>query len=216
MKTNLLLILILIFCSNSAFSQNSAGNSTRTTVYENFGPALISLSNGKSVIEKQANIFLKNGSLLYKYNNSIRQAEISKIKSVKFSDRTYVRVDTLLAYVMDSVNDNKLLCATLVDMEAYKTQLLNDRQITNLELGNHINVTAMGNFDGENENYPLINFFFYEINGKIIKSHERAIQKALPKDKQRIFKTLIQSPSFSWGDIDSLKKILTLLSENTH
>lgn len=212
MKSFLLSVIVSILCIPLP-AQNSAGNSVTTTVYKDFQPALITLTNGKSITQKKANVFLKNGSLVYKHNKFTMQADMSKIQTVKFTDRTYLRVDTLLAYIVDTLEANKLLCATLIDINAYKTQLLNNRQITNLELGVHVNVTSTDNSADEDKLYPLINYFFYEIDGKIIRAHERAILKMLPKEKQRQFKIILQSPDFDWGNTDYLIKILRLLKK---
>lgn len=215
MKTNLLSLFICLFCL-SAFAQNDVESTTRTTFYENFQSASILLTDGKTIKQKYANIFLKNGMLLYKNNAAIMQADMSNIKSVQFSDRTYIRIDSLLAYVVDTLNNNKLLCATLIDIDAYKTQILNNRQITNLELGNHVNVSAIGNTEAENQQYPLVNNFYFDVDGKIIKAHERIVQRTLPKDKLHIYKTIIQSPQFSWSDEECLSKLLGLFSYNAH
>ncbi len=71
------------------------------------------------------------------------QAEMKNVKKVDFADRTYLKVDTILAYIVDTLKDNKLLCATLIDLEAYKSEILNNKQITNLELGSYVNVSTM-------------------------------------------------------------------------
>lgn len=209
MKTFFLSLAAILFC-NPLLAQSDAGMSTKTTVYKDFQPAIIVLSNGKSITEKQANIFLKNGSLLYKHNKSIMQANMENVSSVRFSDRSYLRIDTLLAYVVDTLKTNKLLCATLIDMESYANQIVNDRQITNLELGGHVNISSIDNYLSDDIKYPLVNYFFFEIDGKVIKAHERTLKKALPKAKQRMFNAIIQSPEFHWGEVESLTRILKL------
>lgn len=98
MRSNILLIILFtihIICR----AQNFAGESKTVMLYNDFQPASIELSNGNVIKERHANIFLKNGKLLYKNtNNVIMQADMRNIKSVKFADREYIRIDTLLAY----------------------------------------------------------------------------------------------------------------------
>ncbi len=86
---------------------------------------------------------MANGALLYKHGKTTMQAEMKNVKKVDFADRTYLKVDTILAYIVDTLKDNKLLCATLIDLEAYKSEILNNKQITNLELGSYVNVSTM-------------------------------------------------------------------------
>lgn len=212
----ILLLAIICYFWVPALAQSNAGNSERTTVYKDFQPAVILLSDGKSINEKSANIFLKNGALLYKHNRITLQAEMSKIKSVKFADKEYVRVDTMLAYIVDTMHNNKLLCATLIDVEAYKSRLLYNRQITNFEIRSQVSVTSNDNSSDEDKLYPLINYFFFEVDGKVVRAHERVIHKLLPKEKQRMYKTIIQSPNFDWQDKNSLMKLLNMLSNNTN
>ncbi len=159
--------------------------------------------------ERFANVFMKNGTLLYKRNGFNMQADMGRVKRVDFADRTYLKVDTMLAYVVDTVGNNKLLCSTVIDLNSYKTELLNNRQITNLELGSHVNISTMDLSD-TNE-YPLINLYYYDIAGKIIKVHERNVMRAIPKNKRREFTNIIQSDGFSWTDKEWLMRLLEMI-----
>ena len=212
MRLSILLITILLAIHGiNGFAQNFAGNSKTITMYEEFQPASIELHNGNVIKEKHANVFLKNGKLLYKSrNNTIMQANMSNIKSVCFADREYIRIDTLLAYVIDTIGCNRLLCATLIDIDSYKSQLTNSQLVTKFDLGgSFVNVTSLDDIPNKEEiSYPLVNYFFFEINNKIIRVHERDICKVLPKNKQRIFKTMIDSPQFDFGNQECLKRIL--------
>lgn len=138
------------------------------------------------------------------------QAEMKNVKKVDFADRTYLKVDTILAYIVDTLKDNKLLCATLIDLEAYKSEILNNKQITNLELGSYVNVSTMDLSD-INE-YPLVNYYYYELNGEIIKVHERTITKKISKNKRTQLNTLMQAPDFSWDDIKWLMRVLKIMT----
>lgn len=210
MRSNTLLIILFtihIICR----AQNFAGESKTVMLYNDFQPASIELSNGNVIKERHANIFLKNGKLLYKNtNNVIMQADMRNIKSVKFADREYIRIDTLLAYVVDTVDTNRLLCATLIDIDSYNAKLTNSQLLTKLDLSSsYVNTISLDNtLNEEDKSYPLINYFFFEIDNHIINVHERNIKKILPKDKQRIFKTIINTPQFDFGKIECLKHLL--------
>lgn len=198
----------------NGFAQNFAGDSKTIMMYKEFQPASIELNNGNVIKEKYANVFLKNGKLLYKSkNNTIMQANMRNIKSVSFADREYICIDTLLAYVIDTIGCNRLLCSTMIDIDSYKSQLVNSQLVTKLDLGgSFVNVASLDDIPNKEERtYPLVNYFFFEINNKIIRVHERDIYRALPRNKQRIFKTMIDSPQFDFGNQECLKQILSEL-----
>ncbi len=210
MKKISLLIIVVVFFSISLLAQKATDSSRLTTAYPQFKPAIITLETGK-VIEKEAvNVFMANGALLYKHGETTMQAEMKNVKKVDFADRTYLKVDTILAYIVDTLKDNKLLCATLIDLEAYKSEILNNKQITNLELGSYVNVSTMDLSD-INE-YPLVNYYYYELNGEIIKVHERTITKKISKNKRTQLNTLMQAPDFSWDDIKWLMRVLKIMT----
>ena len=195
--------------------QTMPGRITRTTVFETFRPAIITLNDGKLLKQNEANIFLKNSSLVYKHGRLNMEADVDQVESVNFGDCEYVRVDSVLARVVDTLNNDKLLCVSLIDVDAYRTQLLNNRQITNLELREFVNVNGSDASPEVQSNYPLRNTFYYDIDGKIIKVHERNLKKYINDKNSRLYKTLLQSPDFSWEDPTSLIKLLKLITATT-
>lgn len=206
------IVLMIMFVNVSAlYAQTIPNTATRTTVFEKFVPAIITLSNGKTLKQKNANIFLKNSSLVYKHGMLNMEADIEQIKSVQFANSQYVRVDTCLALVIDSIGNKRLLCASFIDENAYRNQLLNERQITNFELGEHVNVTSTDISSDKSKEYPLNNVFFFDINGKIVKVHERNIKRLTTSKNRRLYKIVIQSVGFSWDNPESLMKLLNLL-----
>lgn len=207
-KIWLMLITVVVFPVLGS-AQSNDFKSNRTIAYELFIPAIITLESGKIIKERHANVSLKNGSLLYKNKGLNMQAEMSLIKQVDFTDRTYLKVDTMLAYIIDTLCNNKLLCVDLIDIETYKTDIINNRQITNLELGAHVNIATMDltNID----EYPLINLYYYDIDGKIIKAQERIVQRNIPKEKRREFNAIINADGFSWDDSECLIKLLKIM-----
>lgn len=185
------------------------------TVYKQFKPSTILLSDGRIIRQSLTNVFLKNSSLLYMKGSNVMQANMKNVKSVTFDDRQYVKIDTLLAYRVDSVGSDALYCATIIDTDAYQRNLKNNRQITSMNLNEVLNSSAdqlsFTSVDISNENdfmFPLIDIFFYEYRGKIIRVHERNILNMLPKEKRTIYKSVISLDSFSWTNPESLLELL--------
>ena len=206
------IFLIMMLVNASALhAQTIPNTATRTTVFEKFVPAIITLSNGKTLKQKSANIFLKNSSLVYKHGMLNMEADIEQIKSVQFTNSLYVRVDTCLALVIDSIGNKRLLCASFIDENAYRNQLLNERQITNFELGEHVNVTSTDVSANEPKVYPLNNVFYFDLGGNMIKVQERKLNRLYKGDKKRLYKVIVNSADFSWENPASLKKLLELL-----
>ena len=86
------------------------------------------------------------------------EADMDNIVSVDFPDRTYLKIDTALAYVVDTVGDKQLLHTALIDIDTYKTILENSREITNLELSQYVNVTS--NEISDDVPYPVIHVYY--------------------------------------------------------
>ncbi len=210
----ILFILFLVCPFIGIKAQKEAGTSTRTTVYEEYKPAKITLYNGKVIFQKEANIFLKDATLLFKNGKLDMKANMRTIQSVEFADRFYVKLDTLLAMVVDTLGGNRVLCATTVDMEAYAINELNNQVVSNLNFGgDQVSVARMETTAPEDRIYPLINTYYFEIKGKIIKAHERTINRYLSKEKRNRLKFYMGMPEFDWGDRRTLRQVLELFEE---
>ncbi len=207
MKKTISLILVTLFLSVLQ-AQDMPSTTTRTTVFETFQPAKITLTDGRIITQNQANVFLKNSSLVYKRGRTTMEAEPSQIRAVEIGGVDYVMVDTVLASVIDTLGNSKLLCVTMIDVDAYRTQLMNNTQMTNLEIGAHVNFNSANLTPDDEQSYPLMRMFYFDINGDIVKVHDRTVQKLFPKEKRRLYKTIIQTPGFKWDDPDSLMRLL--------
>lgn len=205
--------ILLSFVGYQLFAQHFAGYSNSTTVYPTYQPAKITLYNGKTIFQKEANVFLKNGKLLFRKGKLDMEANMKQIESVEFADRFYVRMDTMLATVTDTVGKNRILCTTTIDLDAYQSRMVNERVISNFEIGNTQVSASTVDPNNENETYPLVNTYYFEIDGKIIKLHERTLLRKLSKEKRNRLNFYIQMPDFSWADRNYLRKILQLFDE---
>ena len=141
------------------------------------------------------------------------EANMDNNVSVKFDDKLYVKIDTVLSYLVDSIGHDALYCATVIDVDAYQTQLRNNNTISNISwgAGGALSTTSMNLNTDDDYLFPLVDLFFYRINGQFVKCHERNLQYALNKEKKRIVRTFVTMDDFSWTDKDSLKKLLKAL-----
>jgi hypothetical protein len=209
MKKSLLFIIIFVASVVSTYATD--GITRRFTVYEQFKPAIIHLATGKTLTQPLANIFLRNSTLLYVSGSHTMQANMNNIEAVEFDDRQYVRIDTLLAYCVDSVGSNKLYCATMIDVDAYRSLLVNNKQLTNISFGDVMQTATVDIEDEKDIDLPTVDKFFYLYNGKFVPVHERNIIRVIPKDKRHIYRSVISLPDFKWTEKDSLMKLLRVL-----
>jgi len=209
MKKVTVLFIIILCATVAAIGQV---RSPKLTVYRDFKPSTIRLTDGRAIRQSLTNIFLKNSSLLYMRGSVSMEANMDNIVSVKFDDREYFKIDTVLAYPVDSVGQDILYCATVMDLESYVNQLKNNQVITNLSLGgDQIATTTIDLSNDEDYKFPLINLYYFRYKGEIIKAHERHMLRKLPKDKRRILKTFCGMNDFSWTDETCLMKLLNAL-----
>ena len=188
--------------------------SRRVTEYEEFKPAVIHLATGKDISTPKANIFLKNSTLLYVSGAKTKEAFTESLKSVDFDDRTYYRVDTLLAYKVDSVGTNVLFCARLIDMHALSQMISSRRQITNIDVGDQITATSLRKVDGDEFDYPIVNQYYLLCGGKIVRAREHDVLRATPKARRRAFWSTVREAGFQWSSEESLMKLLKAISES--
>lgn len=189
---------------------------TKLAVYKEFKPSQIQLKDGRLINQNLTNIFLKNSSLLYLQGTNVMEANMDNVVSVKFDDRLYMKIDTVLAYFVDSIGHDALYCATIIDMDSYKRQLRNNIMLTDMSSisdfvsGNAdaLTTTPMDLNTDEDYKFPLIDLYFYRINGRYVKCHERNLQNILSKEKKRIVRTFVTMNDFSWTNPDSLLKLL--------
>lgn len=199
---------LFLLCSTSCLAQIPSGTSNATMAFNEFHSAVITMNDGKEVSVSQANIFLKGSALLYKKGKSVMAANMDNIAKVDIEGSHFMRIDTLLAEVIDTIDQDLLLCATVIDVYAFRTMLENSREITNLEIRDMVSVSSIDLISDEDKHYPLAKYYFYFIDGKALPANERSLATIVSKDKRRIFKSIISLPDFSWGNPQSLKRLL--------
>lgn len=201
----------LLAAFTAAKSQNMEYETNRTTLYKDFQPSVITMTDGKVVKQRQSNIFLRTGALLYKRGAFNMKASMRNIARVDFPDATYMKVDTMLAMVVDTCGADLLLCATLIDMQAFRQNVINSSTFTNLEIGDQVGATTVSTMSESDMVYPLKHVYFFYLGGKYIEVDERNLRKHLPKDKRRVMANYMHTPGFDWADMESLKGLLAAL-----
>ena len=206
MKASLLFIIMAFATVQSLFAQDKTYG---LTVYKSYQPATITLVDGRTIKQPLANIFMKNSSLLYLSKTGVTmEANMANILSVKFDDRQYAKIDTLLAYQVDTIGHNALYCATVIDLVAYQQNLKNNQVITDISLGDQLSTTTVDLSNESDYMFPLINLYYYRLDGKFVRCHERDLGRVLDKEKKRMMRTYMALPDFSWTDEKSLLKLL--------
>lgn len=202
----LTLFIIMVFAVQTLFAQESTN---RLTVYENNKPATITLTDGRKVKLSHANVFLKNSSLLYlNKTGTVMKANMANIVSVKFDDRQYIKIDTLLAYQVDTVGHDALYCTTVIDMTAYRQNLKNNQTFTNISVGDQLSTTSVELGSETDVILPLMKIYIYRLGNKYVRCHDRTLGNKLSKDKKHIMQTYIAQPGFSWTNEKSLLELL--------
>lgn len=212
-KLFLITTLLLALTSQAIRAQIVDGRTNDVTFFHDYQPATILLASGKLNRQAAANIFLKNGALIYKSQGKVMQANMDVVSRVMFGERQFMKVDNKLAEVVDSCGENLLVMVSLINMEGLNTEILNNSTITNISTGaNHIGVTRV-DASPESLNYPVDEIYYFVVNDKIVLAHERDARRAAGRKKLRAYETLTSPYSFRWTDRNCLMEILKLLSE---
>ena len=183
---------------------------TRATLYREFKPSVIYLTDGRKIKQNLTNVALKNSALLYPSGSYTMEANMGNIARVDFDDRQFVVVERQLATVVDSVQGNMVYRVDYLDMEAYRSRLRNNVNISNLSLGDQISTTTVDLNNEEDHKFPLVHKYYMLYGGDLFRVHEREISRRLPKDKEvkRMYKTIIGQPDFSWTSDESVSRLL--------
>ena len=201
-------LVLFLLLATGVLTMSAQTTTTSLTEYQSFQPATIHLVDGKQIKVEIANIFLKNSSLLYISGQDTKEANLKTLTKVVFKDRTYYRIDSVLAYQVDTVNHQPLYCAKRIDVVAWRGMLINNRQLNNINLGDMITYSANTLADEQDIHFPLINVYYLQINGKYVLAHERNLKRVLDKEKRRLMASVMSEPGFSWTNEASLLKLL--------
>jgi len=215
MKKNLIRLTAIATILFAATSLTVAQErTTMATLYRQFKPAVITLTNGRTINNPLTNVFLKNSSLLYMNNEHTMEANMENIGKVEFQDRLFVNINGQLASIVDTIGSTVLYRIDYLDLEAYNANIKNNRQITSLSIGVDQLGTTSVDLNGEDDfKFPLVHKYYMLYNGELVLVHEREIWRRLSKDKRRLYKTIISLPDFTWVDDASIVKLVKAITD---
>ena len=210
MRHFILTSAIVLAASSLCSVATAQERTTMATLYREFKPSVIYLTNGRKLNQNLTNVFLNNSSLVYLKGTFTMEANMANIARVEFDDRQFDVVDGQLAELVDSVGANAVYRVDYLDMEAYEAGLKNNINISNLSLGDQISTTTVDLNNEEDYKFPLIHKYYMRYGGETFHVHEREIWRRLPKDKdvKRMFKTIIGKSDFSWTSDESVSELL--------
>ena len=181
-------------------------------LFPEFQDAKIKQSFGRYAKAK-ANIYLKDGSLMYMEGDKIMRAYTKNIFGVTFGDTLeFVKVDSVMARVVARDGYNALLCLTTVNMARYCEEESGGSDLDYFQLEN-FNVFMTLNEDRRDDDLgiPLQDKYFFSAKGFVFPANETAFKKAISKEQQQPFKVLMENRFWSWKDPESLKMLLDFL-----
>ena len=189
---------------------NGQERTTMATLYREFKPSVIYLTDGRKLNQNLTNVFLKNSSLVYLKGTFTMEANMSNIARVEFDDRQFDVIEDQLAELVDSIGSDAVYRVDYLDMEAYQAGLRNNINISNISLGEQITTTTVDLNNEEDYKFPLVHKYYMRDGGETFHVHEREIWRRLPKDKdvKRMFKTIIGKSDFSWTSDESVSELL--------
>ena len=189
---------------------NGQERTTMATLYREFKPSVIYLTDGRKLNQNLTNVFLKNSSLVYLKGTFTMEANMDNIARVEFDDRQFDVIEGQLAELVDSIGSDAVYRVDYLDMEAYQAGLRNNINISNISLGEQISTTTVDLNNEEDYKFPLVHKYFMRYRGETFHVHEREIWRRLSKDKdvKRMFKTIIGKSDFSWTSDESVSELL--------
>lgn len=166
----LLIALAFSFAAPANAQQNQQLRRSRSIfLYPEFQKAKIRQSFGRFV-EAEANIYLKDASLVYKENGKIMRAYTKGIFGVTFADTAeYVKVDSVMARVVAKKGFNSLLCKTTVNMARYREEESGGSGMDFFEMSD-FNVFMNMNDDQRDDDLgiPLQDKYYFSVKGFIV------------------------------------------------
>lgn len=212
------LVLLSTMLMLVAFKGTAQEVTPQLTAFPEFRPATVYMADGKKLDIPMANIFLKNSSLLYISGELTKEVDTKNLMRVDFKDRSYFRIDSVLAYEVDTVGANALFCAKVLDLKAYRQLIANNSNITNLNINDLANMnilqyTTIDINDVSDIHFPVIPLYYFRVNNQFVLVHERNLKRFFDKENRRRMESVMNLPDFSWTDEKFLLKILEIIQQ---
>lgn len=210
---HLLITLFSLLSLHIAEAQIIDGRTNDITLFHNYQPALILLESGKTNRQMEANIFLKNGALIYKNKGQVMQANMNVVKSVAFGKQIFTKVEGQLAEIVDSCGQNQLVLIRKINIEGLNNEILNNSTITSIDAtgGDHLGITRT-EVSPDQLAYPVDDIYYFIVDGKPILAHERDARHAAGRKRLEAYERVTRDRDFRWTNKDCLMEILKVLS----
>lgn len=223
MKIKILFMILVSFLCLPISGQQVQEEETTPIPYAfpQYRKATVTMMFG-SKKEVMGNIYL-DGSKFYFLKDSIAiEANLSNISRVAFGDSVYMPVDTSLARIVATKDNNKMLiCIQTIDK--YKMKGSNDgihgvdkrgegMTFFQLDMFSAMGFIELdpGNIDNSRV-FPLKREYYFIIDGEIIPAKERPVMKRYTKAQRKVLKGMTENRFWSWKDEQSLVQLLGLL-----
>ena len=209
MKKILLILSALTTMAIAASAQIIAERSENVTLFPTYRPARILLTSGKVNFIRDCNIFMKNSTLIYKSNGKVMEANMNVVKTMEIDGRKFINLHNQLAELIDTVEQNKLVSVKTIDVETMQHEFMNTSDFTNIDVGDMLSYSRT---DGDTQSgYPVLETYYFILNGKQILCQERNVKAAVGKKKQDVYDNITRQ-FFSWSDREDLMRLLTALT----
>jgi len=200
------------FIACNLFAQNYDEETRITTEYPQFRTAKVVTAVKGDTLKLLGNIFLKDGSFVYKKGSNVLRANPRTIREVIFGDTIYHNCDTMMARVIDTCNNNMLLESRLIDQTTWVRRAQNSQDVTSLTMRDVIQFTTVESNSYDGDPFPVMRDYFFLYNDKIVHASDRVLIKKVPKEKRQQYRAITQNERFNWRNIDNLKELLKFLS----
>ena len=167
-------------------------------------------------IEVEANVLLKDASLCFVENDTIKKAFLDKVIAVQFDSVEFRTIDKrMLGQVIAIKNYNYLVRVRTIDMERYTAE--NDGS----ENGAFFEFDGVGRGRSEfidldsdiyrKSGYPLKDKYYFIVKGRPVVASESHVRREISSWSMDRFKTLMNDRWWSWRNEESLIMLLELL-----
>ena len=218
MKLKLITLLtFLLLLPHATLAQQSKKQERSATPFAHaeFKRAKILQPFGKFVWA-EANIYLKDASLCFMENDTIKKAFVDKVIAVQFDSVTYRKVEkNQMGLVIAEKNYNSLIRVRTIDMKQYTEETDGTQNAAYLDFDGIGRMEStfidLNNSPFLEEGFPVKDKYYFIVKGKCVVANESHIEREVSKQHMDEFKKLMRDQWWSWRDEASLKMLLEFL-----
>ena len=221
----LLLILTLLPLISMSSAQKYEPSTRWPYVYQDFTAGTIYFDNNTKSASS-LNIHLLGNVLHYvSPDGRIFESTDKGIIRVEIGNDAYIYSDHKLVKIVSAKGNNLLVMLTKADFDAMRSggsgaygsslQSSAARDLSSLDLGG-LNQPELGKLLLEKQDgreIPIVNSYFYIIDGKQIDATRKGVESFLTSDKTDSFNKFLKEKKVKWKKEDGLTQVLEFLSE---